>query len=182
MKMSNYKLTDFGLSFTPTGSPQLPAKYPQLPRLLISQIESLIYDIYLPLSPRRSTSSGGGSWGTFTPSLHTFRLLSSCSSSLAPCAADRRTPASGRRPVSGFWPQGEFFTSLLQGAGGGEQNGKVAGPKLISSYRVKLFAAPNPFLLKGRKHFAPPPSAWLKLQAPVLKPPQNVLCPSFSMA
>ena len=28
----------------------------------------------------------------------------------------------------------------------------------------------------------PPPSLWLKLQAPMLKPPQNFLCPPFRMA
>ena len=48
--------------------------------------------------------------------------------------------------------------------------------------RVKPFFAP-PFT--GWKHFAPlppPPSVWLKLQAPALKLPQHFLCPLFSMA
>ena len=46
--------------------------------------------------------------------------------------------------------------------------------------RVKLFASP---LLNGGNFLRPPPpSVWLKLQAPVLKLPQNLLCPPpFSM-
>ena len=41
--------------------------------------------------------------------------------------------------------------------------------------RVKLVAPP---LLNGG-HLLCPPSVWLKLQAPVLKLPQNLLCPLF---
>ena len=74
--------------------------------------------------------------------------------------------------------------SLITG-GGGLQNGKITGPNLFApppppQDRITLFAAP---LFKGWKLFAASLVLWLKLQAPVLKQPQNLLCPPpFSMA
>ena len=61
--------------------------------------------------------------------------------------------------------------------GGGLQNRKIAGPKLV---------VPPP-LRRGKIYYPPPcfkglfpPPVWLKLQAPMLKLPQN-LCPPFRM-
>ena len=67
--------------------------------------------------------------------------------------------------------------SLITGMGGGGayKMGKMVDskPSATPLKTVKLFAPP------------PPPSLWRKLQAPVLKLPQNLLCPPpppFSMA
>ena len=63
---------------------------------------------------------------------------------------------------------------------GGLRNGKITGEKLFAPLpqdRVKLFAPPPPPPpIKGWKLFAPT-FVWLKLQAPVLKRPQKILCP-----
>ena len=48
--------------------------------------------------------------------------------------------------------------------------------------RVKLFPAPHPSYRVETFCSPPPSSVWLKLQANVLKLPQNWLCPPFGMA
>ena len=72
---------------------------------------------------------------------------------------------------------------VVVGGGGGLQYVKIKG--------LKLFVPPRPSrqgknchapLLKCRNFMhPPPPSVWLKLQVPMLKLPQNCLCPPFSM-
>ena len=66
---------------------------------------------------------------------------------------------------------------------------KIAGPPPplppTPQDRVKLCAPPPPSrLLKGGNLLTPPPpkSIWLKLKVPLLKLPQNFVCPAFSMA
>ena len=60
------------------------------------------------------------------------------------------------------------------------ENGKIKGPNLFAhpslpQDRVKLVMPPPPF--RGWKPFVAPSPVWLKLQATMLKLPQNFLCP-----
>ena len=72
---------------------------------------------------------------------------------------EKRRGSKGEGKKSKLW---DWSLILGKGGGGGLKNGKIAGPKLFA-LPLKTVVLRPPF--KGWKHFAPPPSVWLKHQA-----------------
>ena len=81
--------------------------------------------------------------------------------------------------INGFWPEFYIKKKLDFWKNRGSPRAPPLNPPLLQD-RVKRI--PHPLCKGGNLLRPPPPSVWLKLQAPVLKIPQNILCPPFSMA